>query len=92
MTEVKKEKPEHHLTKAKRLREEAEAKKVVDIETIVEKVEPVKEEKVEKSKKTSWTVVWTENGVDREFTYYIETPEAEVNAAKLALKKGGKVI
>lgn len=45
-----------------------------------------------KAQKTSWTVVWNERGVDREFTYYIETPEAEVNAAKLALKKGGKVI
>ena len=85
------EKKEHHLTKAKRLREEAEAKKVVDI---TETVETVIEKPVEKKteKKTSWTVVWVENGIDREFTYYAETPEAEVNAAKLALKKGGKVI
>ena len=56
----------------------------------------IKSELVETTKeetKTSWTVLWTENGADKQFTYYLdETPEAEVNAAKLALKKGGKII
>lgn len=59
--------------------------------TDTEEIDVVKAPPV-KAQKTSWTVVWNERGVDREFTYYIETPEAEVNAAKLALKKGGKVI
>ena len=94
---VKKEKPEHHLTKAKRLREEEKAKEIAGavewIKEVLSETPVVPVEKAEpKAKKTSWTVVWNERGVDREFTYYIETPEAEVNAAKLALKKGGKVI
>lgn len=75
-------KKEHHLTKAKRLREEAKAQEVVSV--------PV-EQPAEKGAKSSWTVVWSELGVEKTFTYS-GTPESEANAAKLALKKGGKVI
>jgi hypothetical protein len=75
------EKKEHHLTKAKRLREEAKAQEVVS----------AVEQPVEKGAKSSWTVVWSELGVEKSFTYS-GTPESEANAAKLALKKGGKVI
>lgn len=75
------EKKEHHLTKAKRLREEAKTQEVVS----------AVEQPVEKGAKSSWTVVWSELGVEKSFTYS-GTPESEANAAKLALKKGGKVI
>lgn len=75
------EKKEHHLTKAKRLREEAKAQEVVS----------AVEQPVEKGAKSSWTVVWSELGVEKTFTYS-GTPESEANATKLALKKVGKVI
>lgn len=72
------EKKEHWKAKEKRLREEAKASAPVETSE-------------KKEKKTSWTVIWSELGVEKEFTYS-GTPESEANAAKLALKKGGKVI